>query len=145
MDQADAVSATKKSRRRPRQVFTLEQANRSLVLVRRILRDAVQGYERLNKLQKRLQRAARQGKRAQIEAAQGEYQQAAGLLNRFIEELNKVGCELKDLEIGVVDFPSMHEEKEICLSWQLDEDAITHYHAPAESFIDRKPLPAGTA
>jgi hypothetical protein len=126
-------------------MFTLEQANGSLVLVRRILRDAVQGYERLNKLQKRLQRAARQGKRAQIEAVQGEYQQGAELLNRFIEELNKVGCELKDLEIGVVVFPAMHQDKEIRLSWQLDEDEITHYHGPAEGFIDRKPLPAGAA
>lgn len=143
MDRADAISAKRKARRLKCQMFTRQQANRSLVLVRRILQDAVRGYQVILTLQKRLQRLARQGRRAQLEAVQSEYQTAANRLNAYIEELSRVGCELKDLEIGVVSFPAVHRGQEIRLCWQLGEDKVTHYHAATESFINRQPLPAG--
>jgi hypothetical protein len=142
MDRTDAVSAKRKVVRPKRRVFTRKHANQALTLVRRILQDAVEGYRNILVLQRRLQRLARKGKGTQLEAAQHDYQCAADRLNGYIEELKQVGCELKDFELGAVDFPAVDRGREICLSWQLGETEVSHFHHKSESFLNRRPLPA---
>ncbi len=58
----------------------------------------------------------------------------------LVEEVIRVGAEVKDLEVGLVDFPALKEGQEVCLCWRIGEREITHWHGVHEGFQARKPL-----
>lgn len=64
-------------------------------------------------------------------------------LEDLYNELQELGCEYKDwnFSIGLVDFPAIHEGREILLCWKSDEETINHYHGRYEGFADRKVIP----
>ena len=57
-----------------------------------------------------------------------------------IEQLEELGCVIKDLESGIVDFYSVHEGKEIFLCWKIGEKKIEFYHEIDDGYVGRKPL-----
>jgi hypothetical protein len=57
-------------------------------------------------------------------------------LNRILE----TGCVIKDLDAGLLDFPSRVNNEEVYLCWRLGEDRIRYYHRQDEGFAGRKPL-----
>ncbi len=61
--------------------------------------------------------------------------------NARIADINRTGCQLKSVESGLVDFPSVLEEHEVLLCWKLGEDVLRHYHSPLEGFDGRRHLP----
>ena len=65
---------------------------------------------------------------------------AAGELKRTIEELTELGVQIKDLDSGLVDFPSYRDGEEILLCWQLGEDEIAWWHTVDGGFAGRRPL-----
>lgn len=54
--------------------------------------------------------------------------------------VQELGVQVKDLELGLIDFPALKAGKEVCLCWRLGEEAITHWHGVHEGFQGRKPL-----
>ena len=61
----------------------------------------------------------------------------------MIEALGRVsdlGGQVKDLEIGLVDFPGRRGTDEICLCWKLGEKAVSHWHPTDSGFSGRRPL-----
>ncbi|GIP34406.1 DUF2203 domain-containing protein [Paenibacillus sp. J2TS4] len=50
------------------------------------------------------------------------------------------GAELKDIELGLVDFPSVMNGEEVLLCWKQGEEKISYYHGPEDGFAGRKPL-----
>ncbi len=61
-------------------------------------------------------------------------------LNELGSELTKLGCEVKGIEEGLIDFPSEREGRTVYLCWKLGEVAITHWHELDTGFASRKPL-----
>jgi hypothetical protein len=59
-------------------------------------------------------------------------------LKSSIENIEKVGCLVKDLEMGLVDFPAWLEGDEVYLCWKLGESRIEFWHRPEEGFTGRK-------
>lgn len=57
-----------------------------------------------------------------------------------VSNLELKGVELKDIELGLVDFPAMLNGEEVLLCWRQGEDKITHYHGIYEGFAGRKPI-----
>lgn len=57
-----------------------------------------------------------------------------------INNILATGAELKDIEKGLIDFPSKMNGEEILLCWKLGEPIISHYHSPQEGFAGRKSL-----
>ena len=47
---------------------------------------------------------------------------------------------MKDLDDGLLDFPSLREGEEVLLCWRLGEEEIAFWHGPEEGFAGRKPL-----
>ncbi len=78
-------------------------------------------HERISKLQKDL----------------AEHIQA---LQVFINELNDFGCELKDPNIGLIDFLSLRNGREVYLCWHLGEERINYWHYLDAGFAGRQPL-----
>ena len=57
-----------------------------------------------------------------------------------LAEIDSIGVQVKDLGIGLLDFPCEVEGQTILLCWKLGEKSITHWHGVQEGFAGRKPL-----
>ena len=55
-------------------------------------------------------------------------------------EIDSIGVQVKDLSIGLLDFPCEVEDGTVLLCWKLGEKAITHWHGTEEGFAGRKPI-----
>ena len=123
-------------------VFTVEEANAEV--------------PRLTALIERLQRGALalERERAAWTAAHGASEvapdvllrerplarQAADELNAVMTELERLGVELKDLDLGLVDFPTEQQGHEAFLCWQYGEPEVAFWHGLDEGFAGRRPL-----
>jgi hypothetical protein len=122
---------------RPRRRFTLQQANATLPLVRRIVADVVRIHGEAGKLQQQFEKVvgtAEQG------AVQSRLEQAMHRLEDFVDELSEIGCELKDYQSGLIDFTGRHLGRDISLCWKLGEGDIAFWHETNTGFAGRKPV-----
>ncbi|PYV32176.1 MAG: DUF2203 domain-containing protein [Acidobacteria bacterium] len=69
-----------------------------------------------------------------------ERDRLAGELQEAVEKVLETGCLVKDLEMGLVDFPSLRGGQEIYLCWKLGEERIQYWHGLTEGYAGRKPL-----
>jgi hypothetical protein len=63
-------------------------------------------------------------------------------MQRSVEYLEDLGCTIKDLEHGLVDFPAKRFGEEVWLCWRVGEAKISYWHGKREGFAMRKPLEA---
>lgn len=57
-----------------------------------------------------------------------------------LAEIDSIGVQVKDIDIGLLDFPCAVEGQIILLCWKLGEKSITHWHGTQEGFAGRKPI-----
>ncbi len=135
---AGPQSFTPKSVRpsRPPKRFALEQANRALPLVKRIVGDIVLTHDRFLKLQSQLEKATAKDQ----PAFQRELDLVMNHLEDYVDELSEIGCELKDYQTGLIDFIGRHEGRDVCLCWKLGEEKIAHWHEADTGFAGRQPV-----
>lgn len=57
-----------------------------------------------------------------------------------LSEITAMGVQVKDLDIGLLDFPCVVEGRMVLLCWKLGEETITHWHGVEEGFAGRKPI-----
>lgn len=128
-----------------RQCFSLAQANRALVLVGRIVRDVVGGYQNVLDYQEILELTQARPGRERIERLQRELLKQIERLQGFSDELLDVGVELKDWAEGYVDFPAEMDGRRVMLCWRHGEPAVSHWHS-ADAACDARqaiaPAPA---
>jgi hypothetical protein len=120
---------------RTKRRFTLEQANRSLPLVGRIVRDIVAAHQKITVLQGRANGAA-----ARDKTMQKELEGAVDRLQGFVDELTEVGVELKDYQTGLVDFIGRHRGRDVYLCWKLGETKVAYWHELQSGIAGRQPV-----
>jgi hypothetical protein len=122
--------------------FTIEQANRTLPLVRRIVQDVVEQYARWQELVKTLDvlAASPSPDAARIDRLQRDIQSAARGIDGFVRELTDLGVEMKGFDIGLVDFPGEMGGRPVYLCWRLGEPEVAHWHERDAGFAGRRPL-----
>jgi len=59
---------------------------------------------------------------------------------RIINRIEAYGCLVKDIDLGLLDFPSLRDGRSVFLCWKSGEASVTHWHATDESFINRRTL-----
>jgi len=118
--------------------FSLDEANRALPLVKRIVGDIVKSHQRVNELETAL--AGASPKTQPI--AQAEMDHLMERMQAYVDELASVGCQLKDPKIGLVDFLGSHEGRDICLCWKLGEERVEHWHETTAGYTGRQPVSA---
>ncbi len=121
---------------RPRKRFTVEQANRTLPLVRRIVSDIVLNHKQAAELQAQFEN----GSGAEQSAIQKKLQAILEHLADCIDELTDVGCELKDYRIGLIDFVGRHNGTDVYLCWKLGEEKVEFWHDLHTGFAGRQPI-----
>jgi hypothetical protein len=61
-------------------------------------------------------------------------------MQQYEQELKDLGVELKDYFVGLVDFPSVMENREVYLCWRFDESDVAHWHEIDAGFSGRQPI-----
>jgi hypothetical protein len=77
---------------------------------------------------------------AKLSGLRAQHQQLAETFKSALSRILETGCVVKDLELGLLDFPSLINNEEVYLCWKLGEDRIRFYHRQDEGFAGRKPL-----
>jgi len=135
--------------------FTIEEANNALPLVRAIVTDIVSKYAEVSERKARLDqiRQSRQSTgrgphdlyREELVQVEEELDREITRLQEFIEELEELGVELKDISRGLIDFRSMMDGREVYLCWLLGEEEVGHWHELDAGFAGRQSLLAGSS
>jgi len=122
---------------RPKRRFSLAEANSTLPLVKRIVGDIVRTHGLVLKYQGELERSPSS---KDPSATQSRLDDAVNHLEDYVDELTDVGCELKDYQIGLIDFVGRHQRRDVYLCWKLGEESITHWHELDSGFAGRQPV-----
>jgi len=77
---------------------------------------------------------------AELNHKKSQRDKVAEQLAQSVEEIQQTGCVVKDLETGLVDFPSLRGGEKVFLCWKLGEAHIGYWHGIEEGFAGRKPL-----
>jgi hypothetical protein len=128
-----------------RRFFTLDEANRMLPLIRRIVEDIAATARLYERKQTRLHQ---KGKNAPGESdrriLQAELYDHGDRLEDCLQELRSLGVEFKGWD-GLVDFPAWEQGREIEYCWKQGEAEIGYWHEIYTGFSHRKPLPVTEA
>jgi hypothetical protein len=125
-------------------VFRLEEANALIPIVRPLLEDLVRRRRDLAiklleaDIAQRMAGDAGSAQRAATQATQAEAMQEEVLA--IIEAVQRHGCIVKDLDLGLVDFPALRNGQLINLCWKMDEQSVAFWHGMDEGFAARKSI-----
>ena len=131
-----------------RKYFNREEAEELLPMIGRALEDARRQKRAIGSLTEEISVAATRIMAlggslppfAELHRKKARRNEGVEHLARMIDEIHQAGCLVKDLEMGLVDFPSLREGQEIYLCWKLGEEHIGFWHGIEEGFSGRKPL-----
>ena len=129
-----------------RTLFTVEEANQVLPLVRSIVRDVVNDFRELRNAgrERRALEVESAGSRSaarHIESLKDKVNEFSARIEGYLRELSDLGLEVRDLELGLVDFPSLIDGEPAYLSWRLGEEDVSWWHPADKGFSDRAPVP----
>jgi len=132
----------------PKRLFTLTEAERARKEIEPVLVEAMGCRKKLAGLESDLSavsaRISMMGgvivPYEKLAAVRLQHQQLAETFNSALSQIIETGCVIKDLDVGLLDFPAIIDHQDVYLCWKLGEDRIRFYHRQDEGFSCRKPL-----
>jgi hypothetical protein len=138
-------------RYKPERLFTIEQANAMLPLVRAITgdlatlaKDVVERRHRLALLLTGRELKTGDPYSDELSQMESDLERDARRLQEYVEELRQLGVEPKGAVEGLVDFPCELDGRLVLLCWRLGEPEVVFYHDLDAGFAGRQPLTAGS-
>jgi len=131
-----------------KKTFTVAQAQALLPVLKTLLKTAMAGKKTIEQIEKELQDlrhhilltgglsvdvGALAARRVERDKAMQEIKDA-------LAEVHAIGVQVKDLDIGLLDFPCVVEDQTVLLCWKLGEEKIEYWHGLDEGFKGRKPI-----
>lgn len=132
-----------------RRLFTVEEANQRLPLVRAIVQDIVDLFQDLQQRRERIASVKQlrgQGTSSsrfhseETDQVEEEIQRDEEKLAEFVRELRELGVEFKDPILGLVDFPAQMDDRVVHLCWKLGEPEVQFWHELDAGFSGRQLL-----
>lgn len=128
--------------------FTLQEAQALLPRIENLVRVAVEAHSEAAGHEGAMERVtSRITYMGGVEIDPADFAQRKSLkrsaedaLQQAAEEIHAEGVLIKDIEIGLVDFPALLDGREVLLCWKLGESRIEHWHGADEGFFGRKPI-----
>ncbi len=128
--------------------FNRREAEDLLPLIEQSLVEARESKEKVEGLDRELSRATTEimvlgGSFPPYGRLANNRSEREQLMTRLKEAINRIletGCVVKDLDEGLIDFPTLREGEEVYLCWKLGEERIGFWHGIEEGFAGRKPL-----
>jgi hypothetical protein len=128
--------------------FTLDEAQSLLPVLESLLRTAIAGKKLMEAVEAEMQalqhRIFLNGGTfvdvVPVARRKAERSKAEQRAKDALAEIDSIGVQVKDIDIGLLDFPCEVEGRTILLCWKLGEKSITHWHGTDEGFAGRKPI-----
>jgi len=128
--------------------FTLLEAETLLPEIERLLRSIIevkQHYEaaasELNAITQRITlTGGMNAPRERLARIRARKDASAGALKSAVERLEEIGVLLKDVDTGLIDFPTLYRGKEVYLCWKLGETGIAFWHHVEDGFRGRRAI-----
>jgi hypothetical protein len=128
--------------------FTLDEAQSLLPVLESLLRTAIDGKKLIETVDAELQELAHRVflsggllvNIVQVARRKAEREKTIQRVKDTLAEIDATGVQVKDLDIGLLDFPCQVEGRTVLLCWKLGEQGITHWHDTSEGFAGRKPI-----
>ena len=132
----------------PDRTFTLEEAQSMLPVLEGLIRTAIDGKKLIDAVDEEFQALAHRVFLAggllvnvvHFARRRAERDKALQRVKDAVHEIDAIGVQIKDLDIGLLDFPCHVKGETILLCWKLGEKQITHWHGTQEGFANRKPI-----
>ena len=126
--------------------FTLDEALSLLPVLESLLRTAIAGKKIMEEVEAEMQALNHRiflngGTRVDVVAVarrKAERAKAEQRAKDAIAEIDSIGVQVKDLDIGLLDFPCEVDGHVVLLCWKMGESSITHWHGTDEGFAGRK-------
>ncbi|MFZ0815575.1 MAG: DUF2203 domain-containing protein [Candidatus Sulfotelmatobacter sp.] len=126
--------------------FTLEEAQSLLPVLESLLRAAISGKNLMEETEAEMQALQHRiflngGTHVDVVAVarrKAERAKAEQRAKDALAEIDSIGVQVKDLDIGLLDFPCEVEGRVVLLCWKMGEESITHWHGTDEGFAGRK-------
>ena len=130
----------------PDRTFTLDEAQSLLPVLESLLRTAIGGKKLMEEVEAELQELSHRiflngGTHVDVVAVarrKAERAKAEQRAKDALAEIDSIGVQVKDLDIGLLGFPCEVEGKTVLLCWKTGEKSITHWHGTDEGFAGRK-------
>jgi hypothetical protein len=128
--------------------FTLEEAQSLLSVLESLLRTAINGKKLMEEVDAEMQALGHRiflngGTHVDVvplARRKAERHKAEQRAKDALAEIDSIGVQVKDIDIGLLDFPCEVEGQIVLLCWKLGESGITHWHGTDEGFAGRKPI-----
>jgi hypothetical protein len=128
--------------------FTLQEAQSLLPILESLLRTATEGKKLVESVDSELQELAHRVflhggvlvNIVRMARRKAEREKAIQRTKDAMSEIDATGVQVKDLDIGLLDFPCQVDGQTVLLCWRLGEKTITHWHGVSEGFAGRKPI-----
>ncbi len=130
---------------RPRR-FTLEEANALVPRLSDLLLQVQEAKVRHDRLEEKAAEYAHRTSsnghivERELNETRQELVKAAAELNSLMGRVQEMGCEVKDIDQGLIDFRTEREGREVYLCWKLGEPQIGWWHELETGFAERRPL-----
>ena len=120
--------------------FTLDEASATLAVIRPLLAEILEIRQAILEKQPEvwpvLAKAAGNGGSQAANQVELEFHR----LNQLVHRVQATGAVLKDLDLGLIDFPAQRNGREVYLCWKFGEDQIRYWHDLDSGFAGRQPL-----
>jgi hypothetical protein len=128
--------------------FTLDEAQSLLPVLESLLRTSIDGKKLIEAVDMEFQdlahrvflRGGLSVNIVQVARRKAEREKAIQKVKDAMAEIDSIGVQVKDLDVGLLDFPCEVDGQIILLCWKLGEHGITHWHGTDEGFAGRKPI-----
>jgi hypothetical protein len=128
--------------------FSLSDAQTLLPVLESLLKTAISSKKLVEDVDNELQEIAHRVflnggtlvRVVEVARRKAEREKAIQRAKDAVAEIHATGVQVKDLDIGLLDFPCKVEGEIVLLCWKLGEDQITHWHSTEEGFAGRKPI-----
>jgi len=129
-------------------MFTLDEAQALLPVLESLLKTALDGKNAAERIEQEFKavssRVFLNGGTlldvAQLAARKREKERLVRKIKDVLAEIESTGAQVKDLEMGLLDFPCEVGGRTILLCWKLGEKSIAHWHSTDEGYRYRKPI-----
>ena len=128
--------------------FNLDEAHALLPVLESLLRTAISGKKLMEEVEAEMQALTHRiflngGTHVDVVAVarrKAERTKAEQRAKDALAEIDSIGVQVKDIDIGLLDFPCVVEGRVVLLCWKMGETSITHWHSTEEGFAGRKPI-----
>jgi hypothetical protein len=127
-------------------LFSLSEATALLPRLRELLPALQETKGAIDRLQRELQAMTQAASGnghlllAQMDRKRRETEALTERLNASVRELQELGCELKGIDEGLIDFPAQRDGRTVFLCWKLGEERIEWWHELDTGFAGRERL-----